>query len=132
MSLTLNEYQDKTKETALYGASIRTYVDSLAIPDPNKRDGLIRMLSLNYAVLGLAGEAGEICNDLKKIIRDSNMIMTSDKRERLINELGDAEYYGAAVASELGMSLEDVAQINVQKLADRKARGVIVGSGNKR
>lgn len=86
--------------------------------------------NLEYPTLGLCGEAGEIANKVKKISRD-NLSMDSVRAD-IASELGDVLWYAAAVASELGVSLQDIAEANLAKLEDRKQRGVIGGSGDNR
>lgn len=108
--MTLNEYQEKASRTAIYGSGN----------------------AVNYPILGLAGEAGELANKYKKVLRDDNGILHPDKREALAAELGDVLWYVAAIARDLGADLDDVAQQNLDKLYDRKARGVISGSGDTR
>jgi NTP pyrophosphatase (non-canonical NTP hydrolase) len=83
-----------------------------------------------YPTLGLAGEAGEIANKIKKIQRDH--LDHATMREDISAELGDVLWYAAALATELGLSLDVIAQMNLHKLADRKARNVIRGSGDNR
>ena len=108
--MTFNEYQAAAETTAMY---------------PDKGNNLY------YPALGL-GEAGEIQNKVKKVMRDDNGVLTEERRQSLIDELGDLLWYVATMASELRADLNDVAQRNVNKLASRKERGVIQGSGDKR
>ncbi len=104
----LNDYQVQANETAIYPKG------------------------LNYPILGLAGEAGEICNKYKKIIRDKSGEVDVNDLDQLAKELGDVLWYVAQIASELGTDLETVARVNLMKLGDRKDRGVLGGSGDER
>jgi len=104
----LNDYQIQANETAIYPKG------------------------LNYPILGLAGEAGEICNKYKKIIRDKGGEVDVNDLDQLAKELGDVLWYVAQIASELGTDLETVARVNLMKLGDRKDRGVLGGSGDER
>lgn len=83
-----------------------------------------------YTALGLAGEAGEIANKVKKVIRGDKSV--SEYREDLASELGDVLWYVAMLARELDYSLEDIASMNVAKLKDRQARNTIKGEGDNR
>ena len=85
-----------------------------------------------YPALGLAGEAGEVCNKTKKILRDDGGRMTEEKRTQLIDELGDVLWYVANLATDLGVTLDEVARINLAKLNSRKERGTITGSRDNR
>ena len=87
---------------------------------------------LVYCVLGLASEAGEVAGKLKKAIRDENGVLSESRKEDLLSELGDVLWYCAMVALELDATLSSVAQVNLNKLFDRKDRGVIGGDGDKR
>jgi NTP pyrophosphatase (non-canonical NTP hydrolase) len=107
----LSEYQEKAGTTALY---------------PNVGENPY------YAALGLAGEAGEIANTIKKIMRDDDGTITDEKRKEVKKELGDVLWYVACTASEMGLNLDEVAQANLDKLASRMERGVLQGSGNDR
>lgn len=89
-------------------------------------------MGLYYTALGLAGEAGELCNGIKKILRDDNGRMSKERGEALVLELSDVLWYCAAIATELGVPLSRVARLNLEKLASRKKRGVIGGSGDGR
>lgn len=115
-----NEYQKQAKKTALY--------------PKNEVSGLA------YVALGLNGEAGEVAEIIKKIIRDENVSKDSgllnkaiDKKlDDLTKELGDVLWYVASTCSELGILMENVAQTNIKKLQSRKERNVIKGSGDNR
>ena len=108
-----DEYQRKTKETAIY-------------PRDNQ------MTALSYATLGLVGEAGEIANKVKKIIRDQGGDINQDVKDKLGKELGDVLWYVSALATELGVNLSSVASDNIEKLFSRKERGTLKGSGDNR
>jgi NTP pyrophosphatase (non-canonical NTP hydrolase) len=109
--MTLSDYQAKAKKTALY---------------PDVGNNLI------YPTLGLAGEAGEVANNVKKIMRDSEGKLDEVRREKLVSELGDVLWYVSQIASELNIELEEVARRNVEKLYSRLERGVISGDGDNR
>lgn len=113
--LSINDYQLTANETAIY-----------------PENGEASTAAINYCILGLVGEAGEIANSFKKAIRDENGIVTGEKAKALAAELGDVLWYAANLASELGYPLELVAKQNTQKLKSRQARGVIAGSGDNR
>lgn len=108
----LDTYQKYAKQTAIY---------------PNAHTGGIS--AITYTVLGAAGEAGELANSWKKGLRDEEWTLA---KEQLRYELGDVLWYVANLATELGMTLEQVAQSNIDKLMDRQARGRLSGSGDKR
>ena len=106
MAITLNfmnfeEYQAEASQTALYPR---------------------RLSNLEYPTLGLAGEAGEVANIVKKIQRDSGGVITDETRLKLKDELGDVLWYISACADELGLALADIAAFNVNKLAKRHGR----------
>lgn len=106
--MNINEYQKQAAETAIY------------------QDKII------YPTLGLTGEAGEIANKVKKILRDNAGEIVEDVRQNLISELGDVLWYVAALATDLKVELSEVANKNIDKLNSRKNRGVINGSGDNR
>jgi len=81
-----------------------------------------RMVNLEYPTLGLAGEAGEVANIVKKIQRDFGGEITDETRAKLKDELGDVLWYISACADELGLTLEQIAAFNVNKLAQRHGR----------
>lgn len=87
---------------------------------------------LLHWVLGINGEAGEIAEKMKKIIRDKNGELSEDDKKELAKEVGDVLWYLAVFAHNLGVPLEKIAQANLDKLQSRKARGVLQGSGDNR
>lgn len=108
--MNFSEYQKKSRTTALYP----------------------RRHKIVYPTLGLNGEAGEVAEKVKKIIRDRNGRFSIASKAGLKLELGDVLWYLSQLASDLGLKLEDVAAANLQKLFSRKRRGKIGGSGDDR
>lgn len=109
--MTFEEYQKKSRETAIY---------------PNKDNNFI------YPTLGLAGEAGEIAEKIKKILRDKNGVVDEEARKEISKELGDVLWYVSQLATELNLSLEEIVSLNIEKLKSRKERGQLHGSGDNR
>ena len=95
----LNEYQKLANGTAQY---------------PGRGD----TLGLYYTGLGL-GEAGETQNQIKKMIRDDGGTVTQDRKEHIMKEMGGTLWYLANLATELGVDLDDIAQMNINQLYDR-------------
>ncbi len=85
-----------------------------------------------YPTLGLVNEAGEVAGKIKKIFRDKDGVIGEAEKEALKSELGDVLWYIAQICSELNLSLDEVAQANIEKLLDRQARGKIQGDGDNR
>jgi NTP pyrophosphatase (non-canonical NTP hydrolase) len=112
-SMTLDEYQELAARTADFGNKDTNYI-------------------LMYLSMGLAGETGEVIEKVKHIIRDKGGEMTEEKRELLKKELGDVLWYSSQLARTLGLSFEDIAELNIKKLADRESRGVIKAEGDTR
>lgn len=107
----INEYQESALETSFYPKSDH---------------------SLVYPALGLTGESGEVADKIKKIIRDKDGKATEEDKRELSKELGDVLWYVAILANELGYTLEEVAQMNINKLQSRKERNKLHGSGDNR
>lgn len=87
---------------------------------------------LFHLVLGLVGETGEIAEKFKKLVRDKNSEEQHIDKDDIKKELGDVLWYVAVLADYLDLNLKDVAQLNIDKLADRQKRGVLGGSGDNR
>ena len=91
-----------------------------------------REQAIIYPTLGLTGEAGEVANKVKKIIRDGS----DSKDEKLVSEIkseiGDCLWYIAVLANDFDIKLSDIASANIEKLATRKSKGTIHGSGDNR
>lgn len=87
---------------------------------------------ISYPALGLAGEAGEVANQVKKIIRDDGGTPTSERKAKIAKEMGDGLWYFAEVATKLGLRLSDIARANLKNLYGRKERGTLHGDGDNR
>lgn len=109
--MNFNEYQEKARQTAIY---------------PDKDNNFI------YPTLGLVGEAGEVAEKIKKVIRDDLGIISEEKKVEIIKELGDVLWYVANLAKELNVDLESVALANLEKLQSRQKRDELHGSGDNR
>jgi len=109
---------------------IRTFDDyqTIAVLTAIYPDG-VRIL---YPALGLAGEAGEVANKVKKIYRDDGGRVTEDRRVQVARELGGVLWYVAAVCTDLNLNMGDVARENATILASRQQRGTLHGDGDER
>lgn len=94
---------------------------------PGKGEG-----SWTYPALGLAGETGEICEKLKKAIRDDGGHVSTERLATIAKELGDVLWYVAALCTELGLDMDDVARSNLEKLSARKTTNKLHGDGDDR
>ena len=102
--MTFDEYQEFARSTAIYPEECKVV----------------------YPTLGLCGEAGEVAEKIKKHMRDGRSLVGVGL------ELGDVLWYISALADDLGITLEEIAQANVDKLASRMERGKLGGSGDER
>jgi NTP pyrophosphatase (non-canonical NTP hydrolase) len=112
--MTLDEYQAQARSTAIYPEEARVL----------------------YPTLKLAGEAGEVAEKLGKLMRDEGLLpggsLDEAQRDALAKEIGDVLWYVANLAADLGLSLEAIGRTNLDKLASRRVRGVLGGSGDER
>lgn len=113
--MTLNEYQAAARKFAAY---------------PEKDKNIV------YPALKLAGEAGEFADKVGKYWRNSGVppyelldSLTEEQRAALVRELGDVQWYIADLATVLGITLDELARINIRKLKDRQNRGVLLSEG---
>ncbi len=107
----LTDYQERSRVTAVY-------------PDAGA--------NLLYPTLGLCGEAGEVAEKVKKMIRDDGGVLSDQRRDALAAELGDVLWYVAQLATEARLDLDAIARDNLDKLASRRRRGALSGSGDER
>ena len=106
-------YQLKAKETAVY-------------PREN---------ALAYLSSGIAGEVGELCSLIAKRFRqdkEETQVFLDEHKELVKGELGDILWFVAQLSSLYGLTLSEVVDYNVEKLAKRKAKGTLKGSGDHR
>ncbi len=107
----LSDYQERSRATAVYpGAGA----------------------NLLYPTLGLCGEAGEVAEKIKKMVRDDAGVLSAERRVALAKELGDVLWYVAQLATEAGLELDAIAAGNLEKLGSRRDRDVLQGSGDDR
>jgi NTP pyrophosphatase (non-canonical NTP hydrolase) len=106
-----NDYQTKSGKTAKYPAIGHPVI---------------------YPTLGLVNEAGEVAGKIKKVFRDKEGQINSETRHALKAELGDVLWYMAQVATELDLTLDEIAEYNIEKLYSRLERGKIKGDGDNR
>ncbi|HSX47138.1 MAG TPA: nucleoside triphosphate pyrophosphohydrolase family protein [Patescibacteria group bacterium] len=110
--MTFDEYQKKALKTA--------------ISNPNE------VLATLHWVLGINGEAGEVAEKVKKIIRDKDGVISNEDKKELAKEVGDVLWYLAVFSHHLGISFESIAKENLTKLKSRHTRGALKGSGDNR
>lgn len=108
--MTFNEYEEVAMKTKIYGSGS----------------------AVIYPALGLGNEAGEVQGKIKKVLRDNNGCFTQESFKAIADEIGDVLWYCAALADDIGYSLETIAFMNIHKLTSRRERGVIKGSGDNR
>lgn len=106
--ITLNEYQSMALETAIYKQPVI------------------------YPTLGLTGEAGEVSDKVKKVLRDNDSIFTDEKKREIAKEIGDVLWYVATLSHDIGYTLEEIALMNHDKLHSRQKRGELHGNGDNR
>jgi len=85
-----------------------------------------------YPTLGLVNEAGEVAGKIKKIFRDKGGLISEEDQQALKSELGDVLWYLTQICTELDLTLEEVAETNLEKLFSRLERGTIKGEGDYR
>jgi NTP pyrophosphatase (non-canonical NTP hydrolase) len=88
--------------------------------------------AVSYLALKLNGEAGEVAEKVGKAIRDANGVIDEGRRLALLDEIGDICWYANALALELDSTFSEIAVKNLEKIASRKARGVVNGDGDNR
>jgi NTP pyrophosphatase (non-canonical NTP hydrolase) len=109
--MNFNDYQTKSRMTAKYPVIGHAVI---------------------YPTLGLVNEAGEVAGKIKKVFRDKDGEINAETKSALKAELGDVLWYLAQVATELDLTLDEIAEYNIAKLMDRLDRGKIQGDGDNR
>lgn len=110
--MNFDDYQEKAVTTALFSGD--------------------EFMDLLHWTLGVGGEAGEITEKIKKIVRDKQGKISNQDREDLMKEVGDVLWYLAVLSRHLGYSFDEVAKANLLKLQSRQKRGKLRGSGDNR
>ncbi len=110
--MTFDEYQKKAPATLI------------AYPD--------ELMDQTIMVLGVVGESGEIAEKWKKLLAYRDGKITEEDVQEMGKEIGDVLWYLTVFADKLGLSMDSIAEQNLQKLASRKKRGVQKGSGDNR
>lgn len=152
----LNEYQSKTSNTAIYPNRGKNYLYPLLgllgeIGELIEKLGVtidqtnIDESNTSFYKWGVFKNIDDLqlpllkCNETKKLIRDKRigtktLFHSSDEKikEEIKQELGDVLWYVSELATEFGLSLDEIAEYNISKLQDRKERNILTGSGDKR
>ena len=111
----IDEYQEFTATTAMYRGPLNSTPEQLA-----------------YCMFGLTGEVGEIAEKFKKKLRGGGSLTEFVGDNEIAKELGDVMWYLVNMADVLGYDASAILKLNVAKLRDRQARGVIDGEGDNR
>lgn len=106
-----NEYQKKSRETAIYPLKDKNYI---------------------YPLLGVMNEAGEVVGKIKKIIREKKGIVDAKDRLEIKKEMSDVLWYFSQLATELNIDFDDIARTSIKKIFSRKKRGKLLGKGDNR
>ena len=106
------EYQQKSKKTDL--------------------NVVVKSNNIDYYALGLVDEAGEVAGKIKKLHRDMNGELTEEYKKEIAKELGDVLWYVASISERIGFSMEEIAQMNIDKLYSRMERSKLTGNGDNR
>ena len=107
--ISMDDFQRGALETAVYPEQLRVI----------------------YPALGLAGEAGEVADKVKKVLRGDGPL-DAERKTAIAMEIGDVMWYCAVLANDIGYGLEEIAGMNYAKLQSRKERGMLSGDGDDR
>lgn len=113
MGMDFDEYEKLARRTATFTGKQKEY-------------------QLLYLTLGVAGEAGEIAEKIKKALRNDEGIVSDEKKEELKHEIGDVLWYLSQLSRTLGFNFSEAAEANITKLESRAKRGVIKSFGDNR
>jgi NTP pyrophosphatase (non-canonical NTP hydrolase) len=133
--MTFDDYQVAAAKTAIYPKDAEIFYPALGLP------GEVGEVAEKVAVewpdgslptLRMAAHAGKVANQVKKIIRDDEGDIAESRRQAIAKEIGGVLWYCAALATDLGLNLGDIAQENADILASRQERGTLKGDGDER
>lgn len=132
-----NEYQKAAVSMEIYSKAANLFIEEVTHVIPvvgfeNQYSTLQNCLKLMYCVGKLNGESGEVAELVFKAFRGNLGQLTDEEIIKLAKELGDVQWYIANIADLIGYTLEDIMEMNIEKLQDRKERGVIHGYGDER
>lgn len=113
-------------------ANFDSYQEAIVKYDTYKRSENVLPIGLIEKILGISGEAGEVADKFKKILRDKGGIISKEDREEIVKELGDVLWYTATIARYLGVPFSVVAKKNLEKADSRLKRGKLHGTGDNR
>jgi len=122
--MNFDDYQKLSRRTAAY--------PSLLLAKAHEAESSPFNLRFLYPALGLGGEAGEVLENVKRIIRDDNGVVTDERRSKIEKELGDVLWYVAQLATEFSLSLGKIATANLEKLSIRLEQNKLHGEGDER
>lgn len=146
MKMNFKEYQQASAEFASYASMkdliVKEIHDDTSIPEFHKKQLIDTLSSITgykyldknpfYSLLGLGGEVGEVLEKIKKIVRNKLGSYDENDRLELTKELGDVLWYISDICTNFGIDLNEVAECNINKLADRVERGVLHSTGDNR
>ena len=117
----VKEFMDNKNKSMITATAYQEQAKTTAIFPPER--------ALEYLTLGLVGEAGEVANKIKKLIRDKKIIRSEVE---IASEIGDVLWDCAMLADYLDTNLGKIMEDNIDKLQSRKSRGTLGGSGDRR
>ena len=117
----VKEFMDNKNKSIITATAYQEQAKTTAIFPPER--------ALEYLTLGLVGEAGEVANKIKKVIRDKKIFRSEVE---IASEIGDVLWYCAMLADYLDTNLGKIMEDNIDKLQSRKSRGTLGGSGDRR
>jgi NTP pyrophosphatase (non-canonical NTP hydrolase) len=127
--MTFNDYQIAAARTAIYPKDSKVFYPALGLPG---EVGEVAEKVAELHTLHMAAHAGKVANQVKKIIRDDEGDIPESRRQAIAKEIGGVLWYCAALATDLGLNLGDIAQENADILASRQERGTLKGDGDER
>lgn len=129
--MNFDDYQAAAKKTAIYPDDTKVLYPALGLASETG-EVAGKFADAMVDTLKMADHAGRVAGKVKKVLRDTNGLVTDERQQELAKEIGDVLWYVAALASDLQLNLGDIARANIAKLADRQERGKLKGDGDNR